>query len=37
MRAFASHALGPDGKLRQGAVRAMLSNDPVSDERARPR
>jgi len=35
IRAFSSYALGPDGKLRQGAVRAMLNGDPMSEEEAK--
>lgn len=35
IRAFSSYALGPDGKLRQGALRAMLNRDPMSEEEAR--
>lgn len=35
IRAFSSYALGPDGKLRQGAVRAMLNGDPMSEDEAR--
>jgi hypothetical protein len=35
IRAFSSYALGPDGKLRQGAVRAMLNADPMSEDDAK--
>jgi hypothetical protein len=34
IRAFAAYALGPDGKLRQGAVRALLNRDPMNEEEA---
>jgi len=34
IRAFAAFANGPDGKLRQGAVRAMQNRDPMTEEEA---
>lgn len=35
IRAFSSYAKGPDGKLRQGALRAMQNRDPMNEEEAR--
>ena len=34
IRAFAAYALGPDGKLRQGAARALLNDHPMSEGEA---
>ena len=35
IRAFSSYALGPDGKLRQGAMRAMQNRDPMTEDDAK--
>jgi hypothetical protein len=35
IRAFASFANGPDGKLRQGAVKAMQNRDPFTEAEAK--